>query len=493
VDGLPEGKDASTVTQLGFTRCGALPPDPPLGYDYDGCDQRLLMQMSVRDARLTLPNGMSYPVLVFPPLAAMTPQLVGKIKELLEAGATIVARKPDSSPSLRAYPECDREVRRLADELWGKAENDGRVQRLIGRGRLLWGTPLEEVLHAAGVPKDFQYTSAQPQAKVDYIHRRFGDADVYFVSNQLYRGEVLSCTFRVSGKTPEFWLPETGEIRKVAFYSQEDGCTTLPLRMGSAESVFVAFREAARTRSVVSVTRSGMPAGSELELSLTGYCSGGLRPPVGARRAPLQFMGSSGSVEGTAWESGRYIVRNSHGEERKIEPKVPSPIAVEGPWTVRFPAGLGAPPEIKLNKLISWTDHPDDGVRHFSGTAEYTTLFDVPAALVGDDYRLDLDLGEVKEIAELAVNGRTCRTLWKPPFRAEVTRMLQPGTNRLTIRVTNLWANRMAGDSQLPNDQRVSWSTWNPYTSDFKLLPSGLLGPVTLRIGVRFSIQWSGS
>ena len=198
-------------------------------------------------------------------------------------------------------------------------------------------------------------------------------------------------------------------------------------------------------------------------------------------------------MEGIAWESGPYTIGYSHGEERKIEPKVPSSSAVGGSWTVRFPSGLGAPPEIQLNKLISWTDYPDDGVRHFSGTAEYTTLFDVPGALVGDNYRLYLDLGEVKEIAEVAVNGRTCRTLWKPPFRTEVTELLRPGINRLTIRVTNLWANRLAGDSKLPDDQRVSWSTWNPYTSDFKLLPSGLLGPVTLRIGARFSIQWSGS
>ena len=466
LDALPEGNDASTVTQRGLARCGALPPDPPPGYDYDGCDQNILMQMSVRGGRVTLPNGMSYAILVLPPQPAMTPQLVRKIKELLQAGATIVAHKPNYSPSLRAYPECDREVRRLADELWGNVENDGRVQRSIGRGKLLWGIPLEEVLQAAGVREDFQYTSVQAKANIDYIHRRIGSTDVYFVSNQLYRDEVLSCTFRVSGKTPELWQPETGEIRKVALYTQESGRTHVPLRLGPAESVFVIFREAVRSRPVVAVTRSGMPVGSELELSL----------------------GNGGSIEGTAWESGLYTLRDSDAEERKIEQKVPSAIAVDSPWTLRFPAGLGAPPEIKLSKLISWTDHSDDGVRHFSGTAEYTVLFDVPGALLGSNYRLDIDLGEVKEIAELTVNGTACRTLWKPPFRAEVTKLLKLGANRLTIRVTNLWTNRLVGDSGLPSDQRVSWSTWNPYTSDFKLLPSGLLGPVTLRIGTRFRI-----
>ena len=108
---------------------------------------------------------------------------------------------------------------------------------------------------------------------------------------------------------------------------------------------------------------------------------------------------------------------------------------------------------------------------------------------MGGGFRFTLDLGEVREIAELMVNGRSCRTLWKPPFRAEVTSLLRAGTNGLTIRVTNLWANRLIADSSLPENQRVSWSTWNPYTSDFKLLPSGLLGPVTLRMGARVSIE----
>ena len=247
----------------------------------------MLMQMSVRDGRVTLPNGMSYAILVFPPQSAMTPQLVGKIKELLEAGATIVARKPDSSPSLRDYPECDREVRRLADELWGEADNDGSVQRSIGHGKLLWGTPLEEVLQAAGVLPDFQYTSVQPQANVDYIHRRFGDADVYFVSNQLYRDEVLSCTFRVSGKTPELWQPETGEIRKVAFYSQKNGSHYRAASIGPCGIGIRGFS-------------GGRPRTDRLFLLPGREC------PWAA--SLNSSSGSSGSVEGTAWESGRYTI-----------------------------------------------------------------------------------------------------------------------------------------------------------------------------------------
>ena len=467
LDPATESADASTIAQFGLARTGALPPEPPPGYDYDGCDHNLLMQMSVRNGRVTLPNGMNYAILVFPPQSVMTPQLVGKIKELLEAGATIVVPKPDSSPSLRAFPECDREVRRLADELWGQPGSDGKVQRPIDRGKLVWGVPLNEVLQAAGVLPDFQCTSAQPSANIDYIHRRLESVDLYLVCNRLYREVSIDCSFRVSGKAPELWCPETGETRQLAIYGQKDGATTLPLQLGPAESVFVVFRKAARTAPIVSVTRSGRPVSNELELSLN----------------------SDGTVEGLAWESGRYVLRNSVGVERTTDTKVPPLIVIDRPWSVKFPPRLGAPPEIQLSTLISWTEHSNEGVRHFSGTAEYRAQLDIPSSLARDDYRLDLDLGEVREIAEVIVNGTTCRTLWKPPFRAEVTSLLRPGTNELTIRVTNLWANRLIADSRLPEKQRVSWSTWNPYTGDFELLPSGLLGPVKLRVGARISIE----
>jgi hypothetical protein len=153
---------------------------------------------------------------------------------------------------------------------------------------------------------------------------------------------------------------------------------------------------------------------------------------------------------------------------------------VTGPWTVRFPPNLGAPAEIRLDNLASWTSNPEEGVKHFSGTATYTKTLQATPAWFRPGAALVLDLGVVKEIAEVSVNGTPVGLLWRPPFRADVTKALRPGPNQIEIKLTNLWANRMIGDQFLPEDKRYTFSMFKPYKQDSPLLESGLLGPVTL-------------
>lgn len=149
---------------------------------------------------------------------------------------------------------------------------------------------------------------------------------------------------------------------------------------------------------------------------------------------------------------------------------------LSGPWEVRFPEGSGAPLAATFPALLSWTAHPDPGIQHFSGTASYRTTFTAP-----EQGSLALNLGTVKELAEVLVNGKSLATLWKPPFRVSLDSALKPGTNTLEIRVTNLWANRMIGDEKGIGGKRYTWATTNPYKSGPQaLLPSGLLGPVIL-------------
>ena len=149
-------------------------------------------------------------------------------------------------------------------------------------------------------------------------------------------------------------------------------------------------------------------------------------------------------------------------------------------WTVRFAPNLGAPPEIRLDGLTSWTASADPGVKYFSGTATYVKDVQAPAAWLRPGARVVLDLGSVKEIAEVSVNGTSLGILWKRPFEADVTRALKPGANHLEIKVTNLWPNRMIGDQQPGNAKRYTFTDYKPYTKDSPLLESGLLGPVTL-------------
>ena len=153
---------------------------------------------------------------------------------------------------------------------------------------------------------------------------------------------------------------------------------------------------------------------------------------------------------------------------------------VKGPWEVTFEPNRGAPEKATFDHLLDWTKSADNGVRHFSGIAKYKTRFNwQPLAPPGlESRRVSLDLGEVRVMASVHINGQDVGTVWTAPWRIDATRALKTGMNDLEIRVANLWPNRLIGDVALPVGQRVTWTTWNPFTPDSPLLPSGLLGPV---------------
>lgn len=153
---------------------------------------------------------------------------------------------------------------------------------------------------------------------------------------------------------------------------------------------------------------------------------------------------------------------------------------VPGSWTVRFQPNRGAPETMTLSSLQSWSDHSDAGVKYFSGTAVYTRTVDVPAALLSQGARLWIDLGDVKNLAEVAVNGTPLGIVWKRPFRLDATSALKAGANALEVKVTNLWVNRMIGDRQPNATTKYTFTAPVFYKANSPLLPSGLIGPVRI-------------
>lgn len=326
---------------------------------------------------------------------------------------------------------------------------------------MVWGKPLAAVLSSLGVAPDFEYSGAAG-ALIDTIHRRDGQTEIYFVANQKDRPEELECSFRVSGKAPEFWYPDTGRREKTAAYVQKSGRTTLPLRLDPYGSVFVVFRGPAAASSIVTVRRDGT------------------RIP-----ADVSFT-SEGRIQLNAWETGGHELTTASGKTlRAAVSGLGGRQPVAGSWELRFPPKWGAPEKVVLEDLVSWTLHGEDGVKHFSGTATYVKDLHVAAEWVGKDRLIHLDLGKVMVIAEVRVNGKDLGVLWKPPFRVGLTGAVNAGANRIEIRVTNLWPNRMIGDRHLPENKRFTWSTWNPYNEASPLLESGLIGPVTVITGKR--------
>jgi hypothetical protein len=152
--------------------------------------------------------------------------------------------------------------------------------------------------------------------------------------------------------------------------------------------------------------------------------------------------------------------------------------SVDGPWTVSFDPAWGGPAEVAFPELVSWTDRPEEGIRHYSGTATYRRTVSLPEAL--RRRHLALDLGEVRELAEVRVNGRSLGVVWSPPFRVDLGDALRPGDNTIEVDVVNFWPNRIIGDAALPEEKRRTRTNVRNLTSGTPLMRSGLLGPVRL-------------
>ncbi len=519
---------------------GALParfPALPDGYNYDYLSDKLLLgQAVVSEGRIRLTSGMSYRILQLPDDRAMTPELLRKIRDLVRAGAMVSGPRPESSPSLQNHPRCDEEVRSLAAELWGPCDGRTVTEHRLGAGRVFWGKPMAEVLREAGLEPDLQWKLDPPPTEeavrsitvgwgkpmgdepalpmptrgINWIHRRDGETEIYFLANPQHRAVDAWCRFRVAGRQPELWDPATGEITRPAAFQVREGATDLPIRFAPAGSLLVLFREPIRPQArLAGLKRDGTV------LLARGEVQGSILPDirVGDTRVELE----------TALP-GRYEMEFADGQARIVTVDAPRAAAmIGGPWRVGFPDGRGAPASEEFPALVDWSRHEKEGIRYFSGTAKYATEFSwepPPAGRPAEskpEARFLLDLGRVEVIAEVQLNGTDLGVLWKPPFVVDATRALKAGTNRLEVKVTNLWPNRLIGDERFPDDctpggtwktgpipawpewflqgrprpepRRQTFTTWKYYTADSPLLPSGLLGPVTLQMSWRLGVR----
>ena len=391
-------------------------PALPKGYDFDAINaDALLHRLSVREGRLGLPGGMSYRVLVLPEDGIMSQEVLSKIQELVKEGATVVGRKPQHAPGMKGYPHADAELRKLADSVWGDCDGVKVKERKLGNGHIVCGRTMQEALSVA---PDFEYKADDKNTSLDFIHRRIGDDEIYFVTNRQERAAQAECTFRVGGKLPELWDPVTGETRPARAFTQSRGGTTLPLEFAPYGSMFVVFRQA--------------------------------------------------------------IGENVKGTTARNFPVYSNVQELAGPWQVSFDPQWGGPAKAEFRNLISWALRPEPGIKFYSGKATYRKTFDLPLAMRGATGRMALDLGELKDVAQVRLNGKDLGVLWTRPFRVEITEAAKPTGNVLEIDIVNLWTNRVIGDAALPPEHRLT-KTNIEFKKDDPLLESGLLGPVELQ------------
>ena len=182
------------------------------------------------------------------------------------------------------------------------------------------------------------------------------------------------------------------------------------------------------------------------------------------------------------WGTVFVVFRKSSQSGSRVLPKIVD-IAIttlDGPWQLTFQADRGAPPKIMMDKLTSWSESADEGVKYFSGTGTYTKTIQAPSNWFKRGARLSLDLGEVKNLAEVSVNGKPLGIVWKTPYRVDMTSALKPGANLIEIKVTNPWVNRIIGDRQPSVAKTYTFTSPKFYRAESKLVLSGLLGPVQI-------------
>jgi hypothetical protein len=440
---LPEGGPST----MPFWNRG-LEPALLEGYNYDYVNADLLLHHArfAQDGRLHLDGsaemtaGVSYRVLVLPNSTRMTLELAEKLVELVKDGATIVGPRPDGSPSLMHGAEADAKVRELATNLWADMDGITYTQHTFGRGMVCWGLPLAEVMNRLHLQPDFASSKGLGVAPA-WTHRSTDDAEIYFIANQTDEPAHLDARFRVAGRYAELWRPLTGErtwLYKVDGALVED-------RSGNRQP--------------------------------------GYQPANYVREAQL----TTTSFDLEARESV-FVVFPKAVDQKLLEEmshKTKELALLTGPWTVSFPPHWGAPASIQLEKLASWTDNANEGVKFFSGTATYTKEIAIDGAWIRKGQRIHLDLGAVRDLAEVVVNGKSLGTVWTAPYRVEVTEALKPGANQLEIRVTNQWTNRIVGDRKAAPEKRVfsEGSVPKPmgqFGGPQEPLESGLLGPVRL-------------
>jgi alpha-L-rhamnosidase len=471
-------------------------PALPKGYACDAIDTGALLHLAkVRDGHLVLPDGASYRVLVLPASdPEMTPDLLRKIRRFVDGGLCVVVwAKPSHSPSLSDYPASEDQVKHLVNDLWGDCDGKSVTEHALGKGKLIWGKPLNEVFASLSIPPDVEF---DPAAPLLFLHRTTRGADWYFVANHSDKPLQTQVTFRVSGKQPEFWWPNSGVIEKAPVFSETNNRTTVPLSLDPAGSVFVLFRSSPGADHLASIHIADQPS---QKVSIT---------------PPSYELATSDDGKTTlflAHQAAHVDFTTASGKNLHTDAPAPQISDLTGPWRLDFPPGWGAPPTIKLDHLVSWPDSPDQGVKYFSGTATYSKDIDIPTSNLGPGKVLILNLGDVKNLAQVKINGKDLGILWKPPFRVDLAPAVHAGVNHLEIAVTNLWPNRIIGDLKLPDDiqwsgnkpaawpqwmldgkpsptGRLTFYTWRHLSPGDPLLPSGLIGPVTLEAGEWISI-----
>ena len=418
----------------------------PDGINFDCVNSDVLInRIQTKNNKMVLPEGTEYQLLLLKNCETIGLETLERIAEISQAGVPIIGEKPKQPAGYLISEDDKTKFNKLVNEIWNQPKTN-------------LNSNLKSILEKENIIQDLIIFN---QSVISFMHRKTEEADIYFLYNPDSVAQQLECDFRIANKIPELWNPMTGETRKSAQFKSEEKTTKVWLNLEAEESVFVVFREFSK----------GVPSISESE----------------------------------KLKDGEYFLKENN--QLVKEWKSENQVKIDGSWEVEFLKEHDYPGNHVFETLTDWKDHSDENIKYYSGTAVYRKSFNWNEDITSEN-RFILDLGDVKIVAEVNLNGKDLGVSWMPPFELDITDVLKKGENLLEIRVTNQWSNKLIGDERFPTsypafilegnfpkNKMVDWYVNNePFpagqrttfcTADFykavdPLMPSGLLGPVSI-------------
>lgn len=414
----------------------------PEGFKFDHVNTDVLInRVSVENGELVLPEGTRYRALVLNNTDYLNFKTIKRIEQLVALGATVIGQKPQSVIGFSEWP-LQQEFTSIANTLW----KDDDKQIIPYKKGFVSNLSLSESIQRLGY---------EPVIKMDtkplkyFAKRQIGLNTLYYFHNDKSEFRHVEVDFRDGDGLPEIWNIDDGSIEKITDFSRN---------------------------------KNRLKTSFALE-------------PYGGRFVLIRRDKNTPHYTGTHSRIVHDLYVNAHKHKSK---------EIVTPWTVEFDTSLGGPKSVKFKRLTDWIESDIDGIKHFSGSASYHNTFEIHEIQHQDNSPIYLDLGDVRHIAEVYINGKDVGTLWKPPFALDITDFVQPGKNKLEVVVTNTWVNRLIGDEALPDNsgysmvgdtvawlvnnepppksERTTFTGFNFFKrpSKQKLQSSGLLGPVRI-------------
>jgi hypothetical protein len=403
--------------------------NPLRGYAYDSFNPDVLSTATVKNGNVVFESGATYKILVFTEKLKMNPnyqyisyQTVKKLLDLIKAGAkVIVGDKPLYQSGIKQVSHA--EFNKVVEGIWDKNTAPNFIKK-IGLGTAIKAPYYGDNFDKIGVKKDIEIYKIVP----------IEDAGLERANNVTY-------THRVNGQKEIYFISNQENKERDLYFS------------------FRVVNKIPQVYDAVSDKLTDIKSWSNFK-GTTGFSY---------KLAPNQslFFLFENETSDTQLNKG-----NNWLGFRTIQD-------ISKSWQAKFDTAYAGPSEsVTFNDLTDWTKSTDSLVKYYSGTAIYTRNFTFNGDLKAKTW---IDLGEFSSIAEVKINGINCGTLWTAPHRLDISKAIKKGENKITIEVTNTWANRLIGDSKLPENKRITKTT-APFRLEGKPLnPAGLLGPVTIQ------------